>query len=386
MIIVIADNLTCAAEIAGLGRSYGLDTVLLSEVPTVLPQRPLVVIATDTRSGSEQQAIADTEALCRKLGPAMSTAHQRLVLYKAVDPYMRGHLVGELQAMMRGTAYQQVVCLPANPSHDLIIRGGCCYVEGTPLDQTPYAAQSDTVIDTASVCLRLGITPQSRIRVPDAVTPDDVRQVVQQSMQSNNLTLLAGSFDLFAALLEYKGYARAEQPDFEGLSRESSALIVCGSPQSTDISSRPFVRKRDLPLDSMPRDVFDGSQGAAYWLANIQLRHFSRAAIQPARYGLVLNIPYERSCSRQSALRLRTEMAQVVSQLVEQMQPAELVIEGGATAYAIFERQGWRHFVVDSMISDGVVRLHLESLPSMQITFKPGHYPWGDTLFGWPSY
>ena len=385
MIIVIADDLTGAAEIAGLGCHYGIDTALLMQVPEVLPQRSLVVMVADTRSAQPEQAVTEVEKLCAQLQTLCRTMDPKPILYKKVDSFVRGHVVEELQAVLRSTDYQQAIYMPANPSLGQIIRGGCYYCNDVPLDQTPYVLTDCLPIRSASVCLHLGITPQSRIRVPDAVTYDDVAQVVNQAMQSETPTLLAGSLDLFTGLLEYLGHQPNNEERFTGLSRDGSALIVCGSPHSTDIQSRPFVRRRDLPLDSMPRDVYDGSQGASYWLANIQVRHFSRAAIQPARYGLVLNIPYERSCSSDQALRLRTEMAEVVGRLVEQMQPAELIIEGGATAYAAFLRLGWKHFSIRQLISPGVVRMQCDEQPSVAITFKPGSYPWGEVLFDWQT-
>ena len=47
MIIVIADDLTGAAEIAGIGHSYGLSTALLIDVADNLPVSDLIVVATD---------------------------------------------------------------------------------------------------------------------------------------------------------------------------------------------------------------------------------------------------------------------------------------------------------------------------------------------------
>lgn len=385
MIIVIADDITGAAEIAGLGHDYGLSTVLLTQIPNSLPSCQLLVLATDTRSLPEEKALAETQSLCQQLRPILHTANERIILFKKVDAWVRGHVVGELQAVLDNTAYQQAFYMPANPSHGQIIRGGCYYVDGEPLDQTQYALISDFPAVTASICLRLQITPQSRIRVPDAVTPEDVRQIVMQAMQGPNLTLLAGAADLFSALLEYQGYAPLPEHVFGGLSREGSTLIVCGSKQSTDLSSRPFVRRRELPLHSMPLDVYEGTQGAAYWLANIQVRHFSRAAIQPARNGLILNIPYASGDSVEAALRRRTEMADVVFALVERMCPTELIVEGGATAFAIMQRFGWTQFEITERVSPGVVRMRSEAMGNMHFTFKPGSYPWGDALFDWDN-
>lgn len=383
MIFVIADDITGAAEIAGLGYANGLTTTLMTRVPDALPKTQLVVLATDTRSMTEIQAITETKTVCRKLQMAFATASERLILFKKVDSAMRGYVVSELQTLIDETAYQQALYLPANPSKGRTIRGGCYYIDDVPIDQTRFALDPEFPAHTASVCLRLRITPTSRIRVCDAICQEDIRQAVKQAMQTSDLTLLAGAADLFVGLLEYLGHTQDSSAEYPGLGHDAIPLIVCGSTQSTDLSSRTYIRRREIPIDSMPRDVFDGNQGAAYWLANIQVRHLSRAAIQPARNGLILNIPYESSCSPAAALRLRTEMSAVVQTLVEKMQPTELIIEGGATAFAVMQRLCWSDFAITDQIAPGVVRMQSLQHPAIHVIFKPGSYAWGDKLFEW---
>lgn len=383
MIFVVSDDLTGAAEMSGIGRSYGLSTTLLTEIPDTLPDTQLVVLATDTRAMTETEAVAETHRICRNLHDLLSTARDRIVFFKKVDNYVRGHVVGELTATLEETVYQQALYMPANPSRGTIIRGGCFYLDGEPIDQTRFAFDADFPATMASICLRLKIVPDHHIRVPEAVVREDVRQVVRSAIESPNLTLLAGGADLFSALLEYRGHERvSEYTPFHGLDNTGTSIIVCGSPVSTDISSQPFVRRQDLPLDSMPREVYEGRQGATYWLANMHVRHFTRSAIKPARHGLVLNIPHERSSNHQEALRLRTEMASVVEKLTERLQPSEMIIEGGATALAILNRLGWSSFRITDHISFGIVRMQCLQMPSVHLTFKPGSCKWGEVLFG----
>lgn len=384
MIFVIADDLTGAAQVAGIGYNYGMTTTLLTEVPDVLPSSQLIVLATDTRTMNEEQAVAETIRICSRMERSLVTAHERVVCFKKVDAAVRGHVVGEIQAILDHTVYQHALYLPVNPSMGGIIRGGCCYLDNVPLDQTRYACDPDFPIHTASICLQLNISTGSHIRVPDALSVADLRHEVCVAMESSNLTLLAGSFDLFEALLQYRGYEEKNpKPVFRGLDCNGPTLIVCGSPESTDISNSPFVRRRTLPLDSMPREVFDGRQGASFWLNKIQIRHFARCAIQPARYGLILNIPYERSCTPIDALRLRTEMAEVVRALLDKMHPTELIIEGGATAYAIIQCLGWHRLDITHCIAPECVRMLCPTTSSMHVTFKPGSASWGDELFDW---
>ena len=95
MIGVIADDLTGAAEIAGIGWRHGLS----AEV--ILDGRPkcgadLVCIDTDSRSCSSREAakrVASAVASLRKAGAKW--------IYKKVDSVLRGHVIAELEAAMR---------------------------------------------------------------------------------------------------------------------------------------------------------------------------------------------------------------------------------------------------------------------------------------------
>jgi uncharacterized protein YgbK (DUF1537 family) len=77
-----------------------------------------------------------------------------------------------------------------------------------------------------------------------------------------------------------------------------------------------------------------------------------------------------------SALELRTEMARSVAVLLRQSKPAELIIEGGSTAYAILQQMGLRCFVPEQEFAQGVVRMAVPDLPGLHVTVKPGSYAW----------
>jgi uncharacterized protein YgbK (DUF1537 family) len=67
MVLVIADDLTGAAELAGIAYSYGLNTALVTRVPEIAPECDVLVVASDTRSMSEDEAVSVTHKVCRAL-------------------------------------------------------------------------------------------------------------------------------------------------------------------------------------------------------------------------------------------------------------------------------------------------------------------------------
>lgn len=381
MVLVIADDLTGAAELAGIAYSYGLNTALVTRVPEIAPECDVLVVASDTRSMSEDEAVSVTHKVCRALlalKPASGSASQLpTILFKKVDSALRGYVVAELQAFLSEMPQQKVLYMPANPSRNRIIRGGRYFIQGVPIDNTPFANDPDFPVTTSSVCLQLGITAHSGIIVADAEDDADLQRCI--ALAEAQKALLAGAADLFSALLKRLGHVPCKSvkgADSGVLDENGPTLIVCGSTMSTDLSRQPFVQRRKLPLSSMPRSVFDGEEGTAEWIATINARHLTKSSMQPANNGLVLNIPFESSKTRQQALRLRNTMAEVVAQLVDKLKPTELVLEGGSTAFAVAKALHWSRFRLTQQISPGVVRMESLDFPGTHLTLKPGSYPW----------
>ena len=77
MIAVIADDFTGAAEIGGIGLKYGLNVIIETKVQEV-SEADLLVIATDTRSLSADQASLEIEKITKHfhhLGQKVHTLH-----------------------------------------------------------------------------------------------------------------------------------------------------------------------------------------------------------------------------------------------------------------------------------------------------------------------
>ncbi len=110
--IVIADDITGAAEIAGIAFEKGRQVRLLCSTSVcgdTIAAEETVVIATDTRSMTEEDAAAEIRRQTSHLSP----------LFKKTDSALRGHVVAELTALMETTGFKRVVYLPANPSKGL---------------------------------------------------------------------------------------------------------------------------------------------------------------------------------------------------------------------------------------------------------------------------
>jgi D-threonate/D-erythronate kinase len=101
MIAVIADDFTGAAELAGIGLRYHLNVELGAQVNKDT-KADLFVVATDTRSMGEAEAVQEMEKHTREL-----MALRPEMIFKKTDSVLRGHVLAEMRAQLSLTGLKK---------------------------------------------------------------------------------------------------------------------------------------------------------------------------------------------------------------------------------------------------------------------------------------
>ena len=117
MILVLADDLSGAAELAGIAFAHGLT----AEVQTELQPRTeaqVICLDTDTRRLEPEAAAAGLRKLTRRIKAASPE-----FIFKKTDSALRGNIAAELGVLLEITARVRAVFVPANPSRGRTIRG-----------------------------------------------------------------------------------------------------------------------------------------------------------------------------------------------------------------------------------------------------------------------
>ena len=402
MILVIADDLTGAAEIAGIGHAYGQTTALLTDVTENLPVSDVIVIASDTRSMTETEAVQETHRICQSIKqalPRLTQARQAamtplqraqalarpdevLHIFKKTDSALRGHVHLELRALVEESRYEQVMYMPANPSKGRTIRGGRYFIDGVPIDQTDFKRDPEYPATTANVAAAIDVAPGSRLRICDAEDSQDVHRTVKLALNNRIPTLLAGAADLFTAFLEELGKKPARAKAFPGLSEKGGALIVCGSTQSTDISGTPYVRRHNMAIVPMPRETFDAiaalsitpKDAADKWMGRLKQSQI----VGGKTASFILTLPYPSTGTREGALALREVTGDMTQRIAASTSLSEIIIEGGATAYSAIRQLGWKRFQIAQQVAPGIVRMQCLDAAHVHLTIKPGSYDWAN--------
>ena len=352
-IFVIADDLTGAAEMAGIASSFGLSVSLLTVLPEgerMTNESDVVVVATDMRSSEEHEAVDITRKVVHALPGDV-------LLFKKTDSALRGHIMAEMRTIMEATGKQKALFIPANPSKGRVICQGIYYVNSVPISQTSFSSDPEFPAVTSSLSERFPEAEDMGVMMPDVSNESDIRKCLEQV---DSCTLLAGAADLFSALLFHLGAIQQnDKSDFHFPTEE--VLVVCGSTQS-----RPEI----LPMRKayMPLSLYNGEVGAECWMEEVLAQY-------AAHHALALCIAFHHLTGKEVAVRLRETMAAVVKCLVKRYQPKQLVVEGGATAFACCRALGLSHFQDICQLAPGVVRILADN--GMYVTLKPGSYLFG---------
>ncbi|MCJ7739680.1 MAG: four-carbon acid sugar kinase family protein, partial [Anaerolineae bacterium] len=268
MIVVIADDLTGAAELAGVGWRHGLE----SEVQRVLAldsEAELVVADADTRLlpvGAAARRVAALAGACR--GRSIDR------VFMKVDSILRGHVVAEMTALMEGLGRTRGLLLPANPGLGRTIVRGRYFVNGVPLDKTEFARDPAYPVRSADVLDLLGpgrlfpVTsggcgnglPERGIVIGDAATSCDV-ETWAASLDAS--VVPAGAAEFFASFLLTCGYRPGVSAGVGFVPTSAgSSLFLSGSSSS---ASHEFCIACDswrIPVVRMPVQLFDGLEYA----------------------------------------------------------------------------------------------------------------------------
>lgn len=182
-IFALADDLTGALE-AG--------AKLRLPVTTQIDRADLrgLVVDTETRHLTAEQAAARVEALARRAGgPSL--------IYKKTDSTLRGNIAAELGALHRVFPDYRLVYVPAYPALGRTVRHGELYVDGAPVHRTVFAADPLNPITSSRIDSVLNGLP---VEVIDGESDADIHAAAERILNSPAPVIVAGPAAIAAAL------------------------------------------------------------------------------------------------------------------------------------------------------------------------------------------
>lgn len=348
MIAVIADDLTGAAELAGISLRYGL-SVSVHLDNAIDSDADVVIISTDSRSMQKAAAV-----YCTADAVEAVMDYQPSLLYKKIDSVLRGYVIDEVKVQMELSEKGKAFILPANPSLQRTISKGEYFIQGKKITDTAFINDPEFPISNAGITAMLhdeavqvlthgDWLPVEGIVVGEAQTTKDVEAWAAMIDES---WMLVGAGDFYTALLQ-RYYEVKPQRKVE---LQIPHIYVCG----TAFEERKQFIKGITCCSYLPENVNEE------WLQKTGnlIRQQGKAVIAIDE-------------SNESALILRSAMAKAVKAIVVRENVKEIFIEGGSTATAVLDELNIKRLTPVNELSRGVVRMKAGDL---FITVKPGSY------------
>jgi len=240
-ILIIADDLTGAADCGAACAAHGLDAVVVLDDSAGIPRAEVVAVDANTRAMTPTVAAAETARIVREY-PAR-------IVYKKIDSTLRGNVGVEIAAALEAyceMGYPEAVTVvaPAFPAMGRTTKGGRMYVHGE-------------VVGAGDIGRML----------EDAETDEDLRAIAAKWMHHEAGVVWVGSAGLARWLPEAAGLKRGEPPVVPNVT--GPIVFAIGSP-----SQRSREQAQALEEAGVGNDIV--LKGEAEALANTIARNPER--------------------------------------------------------------------------------------------------------------
>ncbi len=362
-VVVIADDLTGAADSAAAFARQGLKTLVLWEARS-LPSADVLVFTTESRHQPKADALRRVRDVIPRVA-ALSGIGDNIWIYKKIDSTLRGHPGPELVAVMDGLGMKRALVAPAFPAQGRVTRGGRVYVHGAALADSPFGRE----VKTSSIAecfaqessgkrifsLPLAVVQAGPQAIADALIGDAGGIIVADAESEQNLEylaegamlsgtrLLCGSAGLAGALMRMLARRPHAEPPLDQLATRQwqgrRALVIAASrhPQTVqqvvaaEAAGIPVIRpglawfqeSAFPPSDRTPRDVWPEEQK----LANRCMQQLAPGPLIITSEGLP-DLPGQSEA-------ITSRLAQLTRKILQHASPTGLVLTGGDAAMAV---------------------------------------------------
>ena len=395
-ILIIADDLSGAADCASAFAKVGMDTLVMFGGD-----------ATQTASASVLAIDADSR---RMPGPEAARIHQALhtryyaegmLLYKKIDSTLRGNFAEELAAIAAGAGL--AIVAPAFPQAGRTTRNGCQYLHGAPLEQsevwrvegTGGSADIPAMLErqglrtvavqlsalrqeTSEVTALLATLARSGVHavVCDVETNDDLRLIAQASLPLRTPRFWVGSAGLAAHLAAAVNQAvpaiQAASPEVDV---RGAILTLVGSMSSISREqARQLSAATPIVCMEVAISILRGGPMHGGWLDLQQ-----RLGVECAQgRDLLLTMGEDTAVDLAEGLALCEALAQLVAPLTAGV--GALIATGGETARALLSAMGYHGLRLAGEIEAGVPLSMAAGPRALAVITKAGAFGNGDTL------
>ena len=263
-LLMIADDFTGALDTGVQLAAHGIPTqVVVGQADLSACSSTVLVVDTETRHLPAAKAAKAVEELTRS-----AVENGVGCIYKKTDSALRGNIGAELAALLKASGARNLPFLPAFPQIGRTTEKGVHYINGVPVNESPFGIDPFEPVRCAEVTklihLQTDVPAQSLqpgetaadktgILVYDAATAADLEAAGQQLFQNGTPPVLAGCAG-FAAFL----------PELLGLSDGSVVEVPQLDLRQMDTAEKAgFTRLRLTPRQKLEPGYWASADGKA---------------------------------------------------------------------------------------------------------------------------
>jgi len=364
MIVVIADDITGAAEIAGICLRYGLKIIFaLDELPN--QDADVIILACDSRSEKE----IDAAKIHTHIANDLNNSNYEWI-FKKCDSVLRGYVISEIEALTKIFHVKVPWIVPVNPATGRIIRQGEYLIDEIPLHKTAFSNDPDFPARTS--CVNELIADRNNVRIPFEI-PDCENQdkLINLAEQLQHEKLFTGSSAWFHEILLKKMYFNRKDAIIS--SRKIENFIVFNG--SLHPSGKAFLNTSDnkYPIEIIPPELYLDY----YFNSNIAaFQQKIRHAFEVSGGLFLFQHPdVIKYCN--NTIQLINRTMQIIENILTIPEADQWMITGGATCYALLKNLNIKILIPEEELAPGVLNFRIPGKKIRKIAVKPGSYPWG---------
>lgn len=373
---ILADDITGAAEIAGICLRYGLSVSFgINELPDEAQVR---IVATDSRSLSEEEAFQ----VHRELALNLKKLSEKSFIFKKCDSILRGYVLTEMFALADVFEKKTILLQPSNPASGRYIKNGIYFIGESQLHETGFANDPDFPAFSSSVqaLLKHRTTKTSEGNFPEILISDCTSEEELASIASKyyDELLPCGSAAFFEQILIKKFGLKSQEQIENKPYFESNFLFISGSTHPSGNDFRTWMMNKNCPVSAIPLELF------AELTDKTDFEDYCSHLITQYRQNekkLIVYVDYQQKNQSLNPLKVKKVISDIACVLLDKLDVCYVFIDGGATAFDIFMKCGMQNFEPKMEISPGVVVLKSLNRDNLEVIIKPGSYNWPKECF-----
>ena len=373
--LVIADDLTGAAEMAGITFSYGFSVKIISgKINHNISDEEVIIINTDSRNCDKEEASQIVKDIFKTLPLA-----EDVFIYKKTDSLLRGNIEQEINSIFSVSSFHSSILIPANPGKTRTIRNSEYLIGNIPIDQTVYRLDpeyprkksnvKDLIKDSSDKIVTgksLKKLKQGEILVPDITSTDDINKIIKKGIPDK--TLPAGGADFFTELIKQR-HQDKKQDKKEAFSYPDNKCFLIGSYSHISRQDTQTLDKAGYRIFKLPFKENHSFKEFEDWKKD--LLDYSKKHNQ-----LIISVPDDYIEGEELQGDLVDYLGGVAADIAEKEKDAfHFLITGGRTASTFCRKMKWEQLSVIHVLDSGVITLKSHK-SNHYLTIKPGSYPW----------